>query len=123
MIVPEHCAKQLTYPERVTEFNLEFLRSLVLNGPNKHPGALFVSYTLRGEAKRQAEAQGSSDVVKRFLASDKAREDVARHLQSGDLVERHLIDGDIILFNRQPSLHRVSMQAFKVSKNLISIVT
>ncbi|KAA0188464.1 DNA-directed RNA polymerase subunit [Fasciolopsis buskii] len=113
VIVPEHCAKQLTYPERVTEFNLEFLRSLVLNGPNKHPGALFVSYTLRGEAKRQAEAQGSSDVVKRFLASDKAREDVARHLQSGDLVERHLIDGDIILFNRQPSLHRVSMQAFK----------
>ncbi|THD27285.1 DNA-directed RNA polymerase subunit [Fasciola hepatica] len=113
VIVPEHCAKLLTYPERVTEFNMEFLRGLILNGPNKHPGALFVSYTLRGEAKRQAEAQGSSDVVKRFLASDKAREDVARHLQSGDLVERHLIDGDIILFNRQPSLHRVSMQAFK----------
>ncbi|KER28623.1 hypothetical protein T265_04576 [Opisthorchis viverrini] len=99
---------------RVTTFNLDFLRSLVLNGPNRYPGALFVSYKLRGEQKRQAEATGSSDVVKRFLASARAREDVARHLQPGDVVERHLVDGDIILFNRQPSLHRVSIQAFKV---------
>ncbi|KAG5444137.1 DNA-directed RNA polymerase III subunit RPC1 [Clonorchis sinensis] len=111
--VPDHCAKLLTFPARVTTFNLDFLRSLVLNGPNRYPGALFVSYKLRGEQKRQAEATGSSDVVKRFLASARAREDVARHLQPGDVVERHLVDGDIILFNRQPSLHRVSIQAFK----------
>ncbi|CAL8105388.1 unnamed protein product [Calicophoron daubneyi] len=111
--IPDHCAKLLTYPDRVTEFNVNFLRSLVLNGPNRYPGALFVSYKLRGEQKRQAEAAGTSDVVKRFLGSSRAREDVAKHLQPGDVVERHLIDGDIILFNRQPSLHRLSMQAFK----------
>ncbi|KAF6775432.1 hypothetical protein AHF37_05549 [Paragonimus kellicotti] len=113
VIVPDHCAKLLTYPARVTTFNLEFLRELILNGPNCYPGALFVSYKLRGEQKRKAEAEGGSDVIKRFLASARAREDVARHLQPGDIVERHLIDGDIILFNRQPSLHRVSIQAFK----------
>ncbi|CAH8459699.1 unnamed protein product [Dicrocoelium dendriticum] len=111
--VPDHCAKLLTYPARVTPFNLEFMRTLVLNGPNDYPGALFVSYRLRGEQKRQAEASGGSDTIKRFLAPARAREDVARHLQPGDVVERHLIDGDIILFNRQPSLHRVSIQAFK----------
>ncbi|CAH8674918.1 unnamed protein product [Schistosoma rodhaini] len=111
--IPVHCAKLLTYPERVTDFNLNFLRSLVLNGPNNYPGAMFVSYKLRGERKRQAEASGNSDVVKRFLASERAREDVAKYLQSGDIVERHLLDDDIVLFNRQPSLHRVSIQAFR----------
>ncbi|CAH8637339.1 unnamed protein product [Schistosoma intercalatum] len=111
--IPVHCAKLLTYPERVTDFNLNFLRSLVLNGPNNYPGAMFVSYKLRGERKRQAEASGTSDVVKRFLASERAREDVAKYLQSGDIVERHLLDDDIVLFNRQPSLHRVSIQAFR----------
>ncbi|VDO52571.1 unnamed protein product [Schistosoma margrebowiei] len=80
--IPVHCAKLLTYPERVTDFNLNFLRSLVLNGPNNYPGAMFVSYKLRGERKRQAEASGTSDVVKRFLASERAREDVAKYLQS-----------------------------------------
>ncbi|CAH8667307.1 unnamed protein product [Heterobilharzia americana] len=111
--IPVHCATLLTYPEHVTEFNLSFLRTLVLNGPNNYPGALFVSYKLRGEKKRQAEATGASDTVKRFLASERAREDVARYLQPGDVVERHLLDDDIVLFNRQPSLHRVSIQAFR----------
>ena len=35
------------------------------------------------------------------------------HHQIGQTVERHLEDGDIILFNRQPSLHRLSIQAFR----------
>ncbi|RTG89934.1 DNA-directed RNA polymerase III subunit RPC1 [Schistosoma bovis] len=111
--IPVHCAKLLTYPERVTDFNLNFLRSLVLNGPNNYPGAMFVSYKLRGERKRQAEASGTSDVVKRFLASERAREDVAKYLQSGDIVERHLLDDDIVLFNRQPSLHRAVVKPFR----------
>jgi DNA-directed RNA polymerase beta' subunit len=43
------------------------------------------------------------------------RERVAKELKFGDIVERHLIDGDIVLFNRQPSLHKLSIQAFYVS--------
>ena len=35
-------------------------------------------------------------------------------LRMGDMVERHLRDGDIVIFNRQPSLHRISMMGFKV---------
>ena len=43
------------------------------------------------------------------------RERTAKWLKCGDTVERHLIDGDVILFNRQPSLHKLSIQAFYVS--------
>ncbi|KAL5968213.1 DNA-directed RNA polymerase III subunit RPC1 [Taenia solium] len=110
--IPDHCAKLLTYPERVTQFNLEFLRALVLNGPYKHPGALFVRYKAYNSKSDQSAKE--PDVVKKFLASLKVRESVAKTLRIGDIVDRHLIDGDIVLFNRQPSLHRVSMQAFKV---------
>ena len=35
--------------------------------------------------------------------------------QYGDIVERHLIDGDVVLFNRQPSLHKLSIMAHYVS--------
>lgn len=44
------------------------------------------------------------------------REKIAKELKFGDIVERHLIDNDIILFNRQPSLHKLSIQAFYVSE-------
>lgn len=44
------------------------------------------------------------------------REKIAKELKFGDIVERHLIDDDIILFNRQPSLHKLSIQAFYVSE-------
>ena len=30
-------------------------------------------------------------------------------LENGDVVHRHMMDGDAVLFNRQPSLHRMSM--------------
>lgn len=42
------------------------------------------------------------------------REKVAKGLQVGDIVERHIIDGDVVLFNRQPSLHRISIMAHRV---------
>ena len=43
------------------------------------------------------------------------RSKIAKELKCGDLVERHMMDGDIVLFNRQPSLHKLSIQAFYVS--------
>lgn len=42
------------------------------------------------------------------------RDNIANNLHLGDIVERHMIDGDIVLFNRQPSLHKLSIQAFFV---------
>jgi len=91
--VPERVAKVLTYPERVTEHNMEVLRSAVRNGCDVHPGANYVT-------------TGSSG-FKKYLKFGN-RKAVADNLRVGDTVERHIADGDIVLFNRQPSLHRVS---------------
>ncbi|CAL9699297.1 unnamed protein product [Knipowitschia caucasica] len=94
--VPIHVAKILTYPERVNSANLELLRKLVRNGPDVHPGANFIEIR--------------SMKNKRFLKYGN-REKIAQELKFGDVVERHLIDGDIVLFNRQPSLHKLSIMA------------
>jgi DNA-directed RNA polymerase III subunit RPC1 len=88
--VPERVAKILTYPERVTAHNIHGLKQAVRNGPDVHPGANFVA---RGENKK-------------FLRFGN-RNAIADGLAIGDIVERHIIDGDIVLFNRQPSLHKV----------------
>ena len=33
--------------------------------------------------------------------------------QVGDIVERHMCNGDVVLFNRQPSLHKLSIMAHR----------
>lgn len=103
----------------MTSFNIHFLRKLVINGPYDYPGALFVSYRSNRESDKMEVVKTSgggqlAGVVKKFLANHRIRENVSKSLRIGDLVDRHLIDGDIVLFNRQPSLHRVSIQALKV---------
>ncbi|CCH58170.1 hypothetical protein TBLA_0A03720 [Henningerozyma blattae CBS 6284] len=92
--VPDRVAKVLTFPERVTRYNKRKLQALVLNGPNVHPGA---NYLL----KKDEEAR------RNLRYGDKVK--LAKNLQIGDVVERHLEDGDVVLFNRQPSLHRLSI--------------
>jgi DNA-directed RNA polymerase subunit A' len=96
--VPEVIAKDLTIPVRVNEKNIEELRKFILNGPNVWPGA---NYIIRPDGRK-----------KRILDSNK--EEIAKELSVDYIVERHLIDGDIALFNRQPSLHRMSMMVHKV---------
>ncbi|KAI8832364.1 hypothetical protein BC829DRAFT_426428 [Chytridium lagenaria] len=96
--VPDRVAMVLTYPERVTSHNLERLRKNVLNGTERHPGAVYVQ-----------RANG----FKTFLRYGK-REKTAEDLRIGDIVERHIQDGDIVLFNRQPSLHKLSIMAHYV---------
>ena len=97
--VPIEVAKKLTVPERVTPWNIEFLRELVRNGPSKYPGA---NYIIR------------PDGVKIRLEFVPNREEYANSLDVGYVVERHLMDGDVVLFNRQPSLHRMSIMAHYV---------
>ncbi|MEZ0346498.1 MAG: DNA-directed RNA polymerase subunit A' [Infirmifilum sp.] len=94
--VPEDVAKVLTVPEKVTQWNLEKLRRLVINGPEEWPGA---NYIIRPDGSR---------IDLRYV---RHREEVAQTLKPGFIVERHLQDGDIVLFNRQPSLHRMSIMA------------
>jgi len=95
--VPEEIAIELTVPEEVNERNIKNLKRLVLNGPNKHPGA----HNVITEYGR-----------KRIL--DENKKEIAESLKEGDVVERHLQDGDLVIFNRQPSLHRISMMCHYV---------
>ena len=95
--VPRSIARTLTYPETVTPWNISKLHQLVENGPNEHPGAKYV------------------------IRSDGTRIDLRHHrraaqisLEYGWKVERHLMDGDFIIFNRQPSLHKESMMGHRV---------
>jgi len=96
--VPEAIAKILTIPERVTSWNIEEMRRLVLNGPDKWPGA---NYVVTPDGRR---------INLRFVD----RKAIAEALAPGYIVERHIRDGDIALFNRQPSLHRISVLAHVV---------
>lgn len=95
--VPKHVAKLLTYPEKVTPHNLDMMREFVKNGPNKYPGA---NYILDAIGNRKFLMYGN-------------REFLAGNLKPGDTVERHMIDGDCVLFNRQPSLHKLSIMCHK----------
>ncbi|KAI8628856.1 DNA-directed RNA polymerase II subunit RPB1 [Xylariaceae sp. FL1651] len=95
--VPRSIARILTYPETVTPYNISRLHKLVQNGPNEHPGAKYV------------------------VRSDGTRIDLRHHKRAGQIsleygwkVERHLQDGDYIIFNRQPSLHKESMMGHRV---------
>ncbi len=97
--VPIEIAKVLTIPERVTSWNLENMRRLIINGPYTWPGA---NYVISPDGRR---------IDLRFVNDRKA---LAETLTSGWIVERHLMDGDVVLFNRQPSLHRMSIMAHKV---------
>ncbi|EOY20721.1 DNA-directed RNA polymerase [Theobroma cacao] len=95
--IPIHMARILTYPERVSNHNIEKLRQCVRNGPSKYPGARMVRYP-----------DGSA----RLLIGD-YRKRLADELKFGCVVDRHLEDGDIVLFNRQPSLHRMSIMCHR----------
>eukprot|EP00915_Cephaloidophora_sp_WS-2016_P004808 GHVH01006418.1.p1 GENE.GHVH01006418.1~~GHVH01006418.1.p1 ORF type:complete len:1719 (+),score=244.51 GHVH01006418.1:99-5255(+) len=97
VMVPELQAKRLTFPETVNSINIDVLRQCVLRGSDHWPGAAYVN-------KR--------DGSKTSLRFGNRRQ-LADALQVGDVVERHCMDNDIVLFNRQPSLHRMSIMALR----------
>jgi DNA-directed RNA polymerase II subunit RPB1 len=96
--IPYRVARSQTVPERVTDLNSCELRNRVRNGTSFETGA----HSIR---------RASGGVVLLEFA-DAERE--AGALKLGDIVERYLRDGDYVLFNRQPSLHKGSFMAFRV---------
>ncbi|SEH16908.1 DNA-directed RNA polymerase subunit A' [Natronorubrum sediminis] len=96
--VPDRVAKEMTQTMNVTERNLEDARRFVSNGPEGHPGA---NYVRRPDGRR-------------LKVTEKNCEQLAEKVKAGWEVNRHLIDGDIVIFNRQPSLHRMSIMAHEV---------
>ncbi|MHA2122015.1 MAG: DNA-directed RNA polymerase subunit A' [Promethearchaeota archaeon] len=97
--VPIEIAKILTIPTNVNDWNIEEMKQMVLNGPFHHPGA---NYIIRNDRRR---------IDLRYV---KNRKIIADMLAPGFTVERHLNNGDLVLFNRQPSLHRMSIMAHEV---------
>jgi DNA-directed RNA polymerase II subunit RPB1 len=89
--VPMKIAKNLTKPISVNTMNRDYLMRLVQNGPDVYPGAKIL------------ERQNGTKISLRYVDRNSIK------LNEGDIVHRHLIDGDAVLFNRQPSLHRMSM--------------
>jgi len=96
--VPKSMAMKLTVPERLTPWNQQYLKAFVMRGAKQYPGA---NYIVRPDGKRKR-------------ITDETKEALLEELQPGFIVERHLLDGDVALFNRQPSLHRMSMMCHKV---------
>lgn len=89
--VPKKVAMCLTKPIVVNDRNRGFLTKLVQNGPDEYPGAKIL------------EKKSGHNVSLRYI------DRMAIRLENGDIVHRHMMDGDAVLFNRQPSLHRMSM--------------
>jgi DNA-directed RNA polymerase subunit A' len=96
--IPQEAAIELTIPIRVNQFNLDVCRELVGRGPKDYPG---VNYLIRTDGHR-------------IKVTEKNCETLQEKIEPGFIIERHIIDGDIVLFNRQPSLHRMSMMAHEV---------
>ncbi|XP_050436612.1 DNA-directed RNA polymerase I subunit RPA1 [Adelges cooleyi] len=106
--IPVEFAKKLTYPIAVTDWNIKGLHGIVLNGPNHYPGANLIE----------------SDVgtVKWLSASNKSRREALSktlfcqgpNSRGPQIVHRHVVDGDMMLVNRQPSLHKPSIMAHRV---------
>ncbi|XP_015122909.1 DNA-directed RNA polymerase I subunit RPA1 [Diachasma alloeum] len=109
--IPEAFALKLTYPVPVTPWNVAEMRELVMNGPDQHPGAVKI--------------EGEDGFIRRINPNDRiSREAIAKRLlteghkneksfQGVKIVHRHLQNGDIMLLNRQPTLHKPSIMAHK----------
>ena len=89
--VPLKIAKNLTKPVVVNDRNRDFLMALVKNGPDEYPGAKIL------------EKKSGENISLRHVDRETIK------LENGDIVHRHMMDNDAVLFNRQPSLHRQSM--------------
>jgi DNA-directed RNA polymerase II subunit RPB1 len=89
--IPLKIAKNITKPITVNDLNKSFLSKLVRNGPDEYPGAKIL------------EKKNGENISLRYAD----RENI--HIENGDIVHRHIMDGDGVLFNRQPTLHRMSM--------------
>lgn len=108
--VPPVFAKVLTYPEPVTSYSFENLKQAVMNGPKKWPGANSVEYengqVIALDRKTDDERQGIANLL---LAPSSTSVTGARAKK----VHRHLANGDMVIMNRQPTLHKPSMMCHR----------
>nr|XP_043635531.1 DNA-directed RNA polymerase I subunit 1 [Erigeron canadensis] len=114
--VPPYFALRLTYPERVTPWNVGKLRDAIINGSDIHPGA--THYADKVSIVRIPNNKKMRISLSRKLPSSRGMAIQSRKISDyefeGKVVYRHLQDGDIVLVNRQPTLHKPSIMAHVV---------
>ncbi|KAL7138520.1 hypothetical protein ABFS83_10G169600 [Erythranthe nasuta] len=114
--IPPYFALKLTYPERVTPWNAAKLRGAVVNGPDIHPGA--TTYVDSVTIVKLPPSQKMRVAISRKLPSSRGVVTQSGKFDDlefeGKTVHRHLQDGDIVLVNRQPTLHKPSIMAHVV---------
>lgn len=135
--IPPYFASRLTYPERVTPWNVERLREAVIAGPGRNPGAVAVEDE-RGRIVMLRKDKRSREAVARTLFA--SRNAISQHQSpqsskspsvpggsgspsvggvsseqygGGKIVYRTMVDGDLMLTNRQPTLHKPGMMGHK----------
>ena len=89
--IPEAIAKELTVPEFLSEWNEKHLKKMLKETDR-------ILYIIRPNGQRKK-------------VSEENKSEILEELAPGFKIERTLENGDIVLFNRQPSLHRISMMA------------
>ena len=98
--IPLYIASKLYFPEKVTEYNIDYLKKIIKNGPFKYPGA---NQVISNDGRR----------ISLMNPNPKMREKISSELKVGQTVLRHMQNGDILLVNRQPTLHKPSIMAHK----------
>jgi DNA-directed RNA polymerase subunit A' len=95
--IPYEIAKTVTVAETINELNIDYLKKMIEKG-DEYPGA---NYVIRPDGKRKK-------------ITPELKEEIISEITPGYIVERHLQNGDVVLFNRHPSLHRGSLMAHYV---------
>ncbi|XP_053314114.1 DNA-directed RNA polymerase I subunit RPA1 [Spea bombifrons] len=107
--IPMVFATKLTYPQPVTPWNVQELRQAVINGPNAHPGA---SMVINEDGSRTV-LSASNHTQREAVAKQLLTPSTGAQKMAAKIVCRHVKNGDVLLLNRQPTLHRPSIQAHK----------
>ncbi|KAH7643263.1 dna-directed rna polymerase i subunit rpa1-like protein [Dermatophagoides farinae] len=109
--VPLVFATRLSYPQPVTDWNVKQLQEMIINGPNQHPGALSITYEDGYTVRLKPDDINQRRSIAATLQPSSFHHNQA--MQGVKIVNRHLISGDVLLLNRQPTLHKPSIMAHR----------
>ncbi len=118
--IPDTFATVLSYPEPVNAYNFEEMRQAVINGPDVHPGAnyiqdengVMISLETMDYQQRVALSKTLLTIGAHHAVTNKHNRPIASGMCKK--VGRHLRTGDVVLVNRQPTLHKPSIMAHRV---------
>ncbi|KAK3058134.1 hypothetical protein LTR09_001212 [Extremus antarcticus] len=112
--VPPVFAIKLTYPEPVTQWNVEEMQEAVRNGPFVWPGAVAIeSENGQVVSLERKNAEDRTALANQLLAPSTATTGFGARGSRPKKVHRHLNNGDIVIMNRQPTLHKPSMMCHR----------